>query len=232
MTQVFSSKPNHENFVARFFAAPGQSKSIGNFEVDLRFFFWAPKIVNKNIKRPKVLEIVGSVMIFWGRTLSSPEVCSSVLQKRIKFGSHSSSGIENYQRAKRQFKYVLAAQMYCFFSFAFLSFCMIRFVSFSLSIVIFFCCSCEMFSERLLKIKEKTTRHGTGNVIFMACCSIVLYWGAPFAQWLYVWVWSSNDWRAEPLKKFCSLHGGNKTYIEQVTFVDGRISSNGAPPPK
>ena len=63
MTQVVSSKPNHENFVARFFAAPSQSKSIGNFEVDLRFFP-APKIVNKNIKRPKVLEIVGSVMIF------------------------------------------------------------------------------------------------------------------------------------------------------------------------
>ena len=37
MTQVVSSKPNHETFVARFFAAPSQSKSIGNFEVDLFF---------------------------------------------------------------------------------------------------------------------------------------------------------------------------------------------------
>ena len=37
MTQVVSSKPTHENFVARFFVAPSQSKSIGNFEVDLFF---------------------------------------------------------------------------------------------------------------------------------------------------------------------------------------------------
>ena len=44
MTQVVSSKPTHENFVARFFVAPSQSKSIGNFEVDL--FFPAAKILS------------------------------------------------------------------------------------------------------------------------------------------------------------------------------------------
>ena len=35
----------------------------------------------------------------------------------------------------------------------------------------------EGYALPFIKMKGKKTRHGTGNVIFMACRSIVLYWG-------------------------------------------------------